>query len=149
MNNYFDKASKILWMELQNGKNMALATSADDKVTVRTVSGVSYNESIYIVTEKQSKKCAQIMLNDNVALCTDTIKITGIARLLGHPLDEKNKLPADALKTGFGDWFNQYATSPNAVLIEIIPNSAELAIMGEGAPEVYNIDYITQTATKM
>jgi len=149
MNNYFDKASKILWMELQNGKNMALATSADDKVTVRTVSGVSYNESIYIVTEKQSKKCAQIMLNDNVALCTDTIKITGIARLLGHPLDEKNKLPADALKTGLCDWFNQYATSPNAVLIEITPNSAELAIMGEGAPEVYNIDYITQTATKM
>jgi len=149
MNNYFDKASKILWMELQNGKNMALATSADDKVTVRTVSGVSYNESIYIVTEKQSKKCAQIMLNDNVALCTDAIKITGIARLLGHPLDEKNKLSADALKTGFGDWFNQYATSPNAVLIEITPNSAELAIMGEGAPEVYNIDYITQTATKM
>jgi len=149
MDNYFDKASEMIWEELQNGKNMVLATSADDKVSVRTVSGVSYNENIYIVTDSQSKKCAQIMLNDNVALCTDTIKIAGIAHLLGHPLDEKNKLAADVLRTGFGDWFNQYATSPNAVLIEITPNSAELAIMGEGAPEVYNIDYITQTATKM
>lgn len=105
-----------------NGHNhMALATSLNDLVTVRTVTYVSEAVDIYFLTAQHHTKCMQIKANPKVSVCIDNVQIQGKAEILGSPLDERNKEYADIYRKKLPDVFGPYSSIPGMVLVRITP----------------------------
>jgi general stress protein 26 len=76
--------------KLENSKIGILATSLNDKVTVRSMSIINIDENVLFQTDKRMEKCYQITNNENVALCIGNIQIEGIARIKGKA-DKQNE----------------------------------------------------------
>lgn len=66
---------------------MMLATSADNRVTARSMSCIFNSMKIAFQTGSSSTKMNQIRKNPLVALCLNNIQIEGKAVVLGHPYD--------------------------------------------------------------
>jgi general stress protein 26 len=100
-----------------------LATSADDRVTARTVDYASKGLDIYFLSWEHQTKCAQIKANPRVALCIDNLQIEGRAKILGNPLDAKNSKAADIYRAKLPLIFKDFASRPGMVIVKLIPNS--------------------------
>lgn len=74
---------ELISRELTNSSVMVLATSASNKVTVRSICTIYNNGSIYFQTDKNMEKCRQIKVNKNVALTVGYIQIEGEASIVG------------------------------------------------------------------
>jgi hypothetical protein len=68
--------------------HMALATSAEDRTTCRSMNCVADDLTVYFQTSLDSTKYNHIVINPNVALCFGNASLEGTARLLGHPVTE-------------------------------------------------------------
>jgi uncharacterized pyridoxamine 5'-phosphate oxidase family protein len=110
------------FFSLLGGKRfMVLATSAEDRVTARSMSCVIFDDKILFQTDKAFVKYEQMIKNPSVALCVDNIQIEGIARMKGHPLDESNSDFAEAFKKVHTASFDNYSQMKNEVVVEIDP----------------------------
>ena len=101
----------------------ALATSADDRVTARTVDYASKELDIYFLSWEHHTKCVQIKANPRVALCIDNLQIEGRAKILGSPLDAKNSKAAAIYRSKLPTMFNDFASRPGMVIVKVIPDS--------------------------
>lgn len=77
--------------ELEKKNHMVLGTSANNRVTARTVSTIFMNGKIYFQTDVELLKYIQLSQNPNVALCELDMQVEGTAKILGHPLEEYNQ----------------------------------------------------------
>jgi general stress protein 26 len=100
----------------------ALATSADDRVTARTVDYASKGLDIYFLSWEHHTKCVQIKTNPRVALCIDNMQIEGRAKILGNPIDAKNSKAADIYRSKLPIMFNDFASRPGMVIVKVIPD---------------------------
>ena len=76
---------------LDDHKILILATSANDRVTARSMSCVNIGLNIYFQTDKRFIKFDQIKQNPQVALCAGNVQIEGMAKIGNHSLDSSNK----------------------------------------------------------
>jgi len=86
----FDTNLEELYEKLRATKTAVLATSANNRPTARMMSLIFIERKIYFQTDKNFIKVEQITQNPYVALCFDNVQIEGIAKALGHPLEEQN-----------------------------------------------------------
>ena len=117
---YDDKYNEII-NTLENKDSIVIATSDKDKVAARTVYFIMHNSCIYFLTSKAYDKYKQITKNPNVALCSDNIQIQGIAKTIGHPELEENKVILEQFlnKCPGKEQNSRYAKHKNTVFIEI------------------------------
>ncbi len=105
---------------LDTNKVWILATSDGSRVSARSMSVVHNGIDIYFQTSRLLEKYAQIMQNNNVALCCANVSIEGVAFDVGSWEDNP---PAKALyieaHTGS---YDAYHTSPGQVVIKVVPH---------------------------
>lgn len=123
--NYQEQEQEVI--ELLNKHNLwVLATSSNDKVTARTMSIVNIGLRILMQTGNKFLKYEQIVQNPQVALCRDNIQIEGIARIIGHPLEERNTDFIELYKAKHNISYTLYSHLEDEVVIEIIPSKITL-----------------------
>lgn len=137
MNNFEIQYSAFL-NEFGKGKTMVLSTSLKDKVTSRMMSVVQQNGVFYFQTDKHLRKYNQLIKNESVALCIDNIQIEGIAKELGHPLE--NTAFCSLYKECFIGSFERYSSLSKEVLFAVTPLRVERWIYKEGVPFIETFD---------
>lgn len=88
--NYEQLEQEILEV-LGSNKYWAVATSANNRVTVRSMSIVNDGLNIYFQTEMLLDKYKQILINPNVALCYHNVQIEGKAESKGQVASRENE----------------------------------------------------------
>lgn len=131
---------KKFFKELETKDHMVLATSANDRVTARNVSTIFMNGKIYFQTDVEFFKYNQITQNSNVALCESDLQIEGIAKAVGHPLEEHNKDFLKLFSKKQISSFEQYTYLPNEVVIEVTPKLIEMWAYENNRPYIYNLN---------
>ena len=140
---YEDTKQKIV-NEIKKHQFGFLATSDGDFVTVREIRCVPHGVTIYCFTNRNTKKCKQIMKNPNVAVAYGNhrvpnrgIQIEGVATLKGHPLDEENTVFLKAYKETQPAAYERsmqrhfVRTRPDLRVLEIVPRRITLMVQGE------------------
>ena len=106
---------------LNERKTIVLATSADDRVTARTVSFANDGLEIYILSFNSHKKYKQIQANRRVALCLDHYQVEGQATLLGDPLGGRNQRYAAIYQAQLPREYEIWTHQPGIELVRIEP----------------------------
>jgi general stress protein 26 len=122
----------IRFLNSRKNRHMALATSTDDIVQVRTILIASEGLDIYFFTWKNSRKCKQIEKNPRVALCKDTIQIEGTAQILGGLSDKKIKRFTDIMRHKYPDAVERWEREPGMVLLRVRPMFAVTGAYSNG-----------------
>ena len=142
----FQETKDLLWQQLGVSKEMVMATSYQDQVTARTMSLVVHEEKLYFISNANTPKITQLKNNPRAAFCLDGIRILGQVSWKGHPADAANQAVAAVHQAAFPFWFNRFKDMPDAILVEITPESGSFAIHQEGGPpKFYALDFITGT----
>ena len=114
---------------------MALATVDENgRPWVRGVNAVFYENSVYVVTYALSNKMKHIEKNPVVAISGEWFSGHGKAENLGHIKLEKNKDPAQMLRTAFADWYDNGHVNEddvNTVILKITPTDGTIFKNGE------------------
>ena len=141
LNNKFEVLKKECFDILDNNKHIVLATSYNDLVTARTISYVMINEKLYFQTLKTYEKVYQITHNNKVALCIDNLQIEGLAKIVGHPFDNKNNLFIELYKEKHNSAYQKYSSLADEVVIEVTINkiSRWIYIDNVGHKEIINL----------
>lgn len=130
----FTRNLEAFFRRAGNAEKMVLATSADNRVTARTMSCIIHEKTIYFQTDRNFLKYRQIISNPRVALCSGNTQIEGIAREIGHPLDPENAFFASLYRHYYERSFALYSPLPNEVLINVEPEKITLWAYDEGKP---------------
>lgn len=126
--------------KFSDGKTFALATLRNGQPTVRTMSGFSLNGKIYFQTDSLMDKAADIIANNQVALCLDEIQIQGSCVEIGHPFDETNLWFIDAFKVFFPKAYAQYSHVSTERVYEITPVWVEIWGKQNDIPSLIYLD---------
>lgn len=121
MKDNFDEKVSELFKFIGEKRIMAAATSADNKVTARSMSVVVYNNRFYFQTDKTSQKAKELRSNPNAALCFDNVSIECICSFKGHPLDAANSAVLELYKKCFENSYKNYSHMINEVFVELTP----------------------------
>ncbi len=148
-NSIIEEKGELL-AHFENGVNIVLSTSDEDLVTSRTVTVISFGDSLYLTSIKRpnAMKIAQIEKNANVALCANTMQITGTASIIGLVSDVENNEITVRYKEKLADSYERFAKVPSSVFIKIDLTSYKNWKMVEGKIEITDIDFVKQTVTK-
>jgi uncharacterized pyridoxamine 5'-phosphate oxidase family protein len=106
---------------LEDNKILVLATSANDRVTARSMSCVNIGINIYFQTDKRFIKFEQIKQNPQVALCAGNVQIEGTATIGNHSLHPSNKEFIELYKIYHPMAFKGYSHLENNVVIKVEP----------------------------
>lgn len=84
----------------------ALATTNENKPSVRMIDTYYEDGVFYIVTYAQSTKVKELETNEKVALCNNkAYRFEGIAHNIGHPLAPENSTIREKLIQAFEPWY--------------------------------------------
>ena len=119
---------------LDDHKMLILATSANDRVTARSMSCVNIGLTIYFQTDKRFTKFEQIEQNPQVALCAGNVQIEGAAIIGNHSLDPSNKDFIELYKKSHPDAYKTYSHLENNVVIKVEPTFITLWKYSDGKP---------------
>ena len=144
----YNELEKETFDNLDKKKHIVLATCLNDEPTARTVSYIILDNKIYFQTDIKFDKCMQIEENNNVALCLDNYQIEGTAKILEHPLDEKNKRFLNKFKQIHENSFNEYSTLEDEVVIEVNPISIKIWKYIDNKPYIEYLNIIDKVATR-
>ncbi len=122
----FEEAVKRMFAQLGTNKIMALATAKDDKVTVRNVSCVFYDDKIYFKTDVNFRKTKQLLANPHVAMCWNGVQVEGIAVNKGLVAEEAGQRFAKAYRKYWWGSYNAYSHTDTEILIEVTPQFVEV-----------------------
>jgi len=136
----YDMLKKEVIEKFNNNKIWILATSANDRVSARSISIVNKGLKIYFQTHKDFLKYKQIRENNKVALCWNNVQIEGIANIKGNPLKEENKEFIRLFKKFHKGSFDMYTKLDGQVVIEIEPKSISIWKYIDSKPY---IDYLS------
>lgn len=139
----FNDVENYFWERIDKGMHLVIATSANNKVTARTVTVIPYNKKLYFPTWNNTIKYSQIKENNNVALSVDAIQLTGTAVDVGHPKEEKNKEFSRIFRDTFPDGFDEFITSNEAIVVEITLDDVMFNQVGSG--EMYKASLTEKT----
>ncbi|MDR3277039.1 MAG: pyridoxamine 5'-phosphate oxidase family protein [Treponema sp.] len=145
--NYSIELEKI-YACMGESKIMALATSGQNYPTVRMMSCIIYQGNIIFQTGTDLLKYKQIIENNNVALCVDTIQIAGIATILGKTKDTGNQEIMERYKAYYKSSYETYSHHEKEVLIEVMPRQIVRWDYDNGKPYRIFIDLPQGTAYK-
>jgi uncharacterized pyridoxamine 5'-phosphate oxidase family protein len=118
----FEELRKEIIDLLNQKDTMVLATSANDRVTARTMSCINKGLNVFFQTDKNFKKVKQLEKNPNVALSIDNIQIEGKALKRGHPLDETNNEFLKSFKENHYDSYKKYTHLEDEIVIKVEPH---------------------------
>jgi general stress protein 26 len=127
---------------LDDHKILILATSANDRVTARSMSCINIGLTIYFQTDKRFIKFEQIKQNPKVALCAGNLQIEGIAEIGNHSLDPSNKEFIELYKINHPDAFKNYSHLENNVVIKVEPTLITLWKYSDGRKPYREFLYI-------
>ena len=139
----FETEKIAQFQELAGKKIMVLATSANDRVTARSMSVIFLDGKVYFQTDRVMEKARQIEANPNVALCTDDFQMTGTARILG-PWGENKQILDEYLKVHKNSYL-RYENLATEVLVEVVISKIKRWKYIEGNPYLYEMDLPTHT----
>lgn len=122
----FEQALEIYNKKLGDWKIMALATSLNDKVMVRNVSCLFYDDKIYFKTDKNFRKTKQLLENPNVALCFGGVQVEGKALNKGLVIDEPGRRFEKGYEKYLSGSYNAYSHEDSEILIEVTPEFVEV-----------------------
>jgi len=121
---------------LKTEVTLILATSADNRVTIRPVSHINDGMDVYFQTSINSLKIQQIRANNTVALCVGTYQIEGVAEVLRHPLDKENSFFAQAYEAKHPAYFRLYSAYSDEVVVRVTIHRATQWRYYDGKPVV-------------
>ena len=104
---------------LESEKSIILATCADNRVTMRTMSHVNEGLTVYFQTGKDYLKCRQIGINPNVAIAVGGYDMEGKAALLGHPSDTENEFFIKLFEAKHTQYANGWSKKPEEIVVKI------------------------------
>ena len=144
----YNKLEKETFDNLDKKKHIVLATCLNDEPTARTVSYIILDNKIYFQTDIKFDKCTQIEENNNVALCLDNYQIEGTAKILEHPLNEKNERFLNKFKQIHENSYNEYSMLEDEVVIEINPIFIKIWKYIDNRPYIEYLNIIDKVATR-
>lgn len=83
----------------------ALATSSENKPSVRMIDTYYKDGAFYAVTFANSMKVKELETSEKVALCNQAYRFDGIACNIGHPLKSENSDIREKLIQVFEPWY--------------------------------------------
>ena len=95
------------WESVKKEEGAFLATSANDRVTMRTVSPVFHDDAILIFTSPQSQKYQQLKVNPNCCLAVGGCFLEAKAQFLGHTMLDENSALRDVYAKKFQGAFDE------------------------------------------
>jgi len=104
---------------LEQEKSLALATCADNRVTIRPMSHVNDGLTVYFQTGAHYLKTRQIKANPNVAICVGGYELEGVAEIIGHPLDEANQFFIEKYKSKHPNYAKRWSVLPDQVIVKV------------------------------
>ncbi|MFX1568143.1 MAG: pyridoxamine 5'-phosphate oxidase family protein [Promethearchaeota archaeon] len=120
---YNTMMSEIL-EELDQNKEIVLATSYNNRVTARTISFTNDKWVIYFMSWDHNKKVKQIEKNPKVALCLKNIQIEGEAQILKDLSEEMYKKYLEIFKKKFSDiWISTFSRIKEMVMVKVVPST--------------------------
>ncbi|GHU62759.1 hypothetical protein FACS189418_4720 [Clostridia bacterium] len=133
-----------LLSQFEKGTNIVLSTSLDDYVTSRTVTVISFQDNLYFASVKRptALKFIQIEKNPNIALCTGSMKITGLAHIIGAVSAQENTELAALYKEKLPEAYAKYALPSDSVFIQIKLTTSKTSKMENGKLELTSTDYV-------
>jgi len=96
-----------LWEVIKKEQEILLSTSANDRVTMRTVSPVYYQDAILIFTSPESLKYQQLKANPNCCIAVNSYIIEAKAAFLGHTMLEENTSLRNVYSQKYNDAFDE------------------------------------------
>lgn len=121
MSDIFNTKLSNLFKSIGEKRVMVAATSADNRVTARSMSVVVFNNRFYFQTDKGSEKVRELQKNSNAALCFDNVSIECTCSFKGHPIDSENNEILELYKKYYENSFNNYSYMSTEVLVELNP----------------------------
>ncbi|WP_232057834.1 pyridoxamine 5'-phosphate oxidase family protein [Listeria sp. PSOL-1] len=91
---------------LEKAQVIYLSTSKNNKVSVRPVSPINHNFTIFIRTSELSAKVDQIKNNPHVAGVCDDFQFEGTAKIIGKVDSTENRMLKKEYKTKYPDAFS-------------------------------------------
>ncbi|MBR5229010.1 MAG: pyridoxamine 5'-phosphate oxidase family protein [Firmicutes bacterium] len=122
----FEQAVEIMFGKLKTHKIMALATSVNDKVMVRNMSCVFYDNLVWFKTDKNFRKTQQLYANPNVALCWSGVQIEGVAVNHGLVIDEPERKFEKLYEKYHDGSYNKYSHEETEILFSVEPKFVEV-----------------------
>lgn len=122
----FKTAVHNMFQKLGHKKIIALATSVNDHVTVRNVSGIIHQQRIFFKTDINFPKTQQLLQNPQVAICWWGIQIEGQAINHGLVAQQADQTFAELYQKYWDTSYTAYAHQETEILIEIRPRFAEI-----------------------
>jgi general stress protein 26 len=104
---------------LERENTISLATSADNRVTIRPMSHVNDGLTVYFQTGEHYLKSRQIRVNPNVAMAVGNLEIEGTAEIIGHPMNEANRIFIDLYSNKHPNHAGRWSTMPNQVVVKV------------------------------
>jgi general stress protein 26 len=88
----FEEAKSTIIQEFKKQERGYLATSENEKVTVRQMMFINEGLKLWFITDKDTRKVRQIKSNPNVAVAMGlNLQYEGVASMKSHPLEEENR----------------------------------------------------------
>lgn len=127
MENYFNRAKEVMRENFGHVVEMCLASCADNNVSVRDLNAFYDNGKIYVLSKANNSLMRDIAVNPRVGLCHGAHKIYGMAKSLGHPLEEHNAALRKMLKKQFSLNYDEYVSehNPEMRIVEITVTTAQ------------------------
>ena len=117
----YDNLKEEVIQFLNTHKTLVLATSANDRVTARSMSCVHNGLTIYFQTDTKFIKFKQIKQNSHVVLCAGNVQIEGVAKIRKQSLDPSNHEFIELYKYHHPRSFQTYSHLKHNVVIEVEP----------------------------
>ena len=122
----FNEAVNLMFEKLGTHKIMAQAACLGDKVAIRNVSCIIFDNKIYFKTDKEFRKTKLLLANPNTALCFHGVQLEGTARNLGLVADEQGRKFAALYQEYWATSYNAYPHKESEILFEVTPLHAEI-----------------------
>jgi uncharacterized pyridoxamine 5'-phosphate oxidase family protein len=118
------KEELIRFLGSRKNRQMALATSSDDRVQARMILIASEGSDIYFFTWKHSRKSKHTEKNARVALCKDTIQIERTAEIPGCLSDKRIRKFTDIMRCKYPEILKKWEQRPGMILVRVRPAMA-------------------------
>ena len=138
----FEERNNAFLKEFGKGRKMVLSTSADNTVSSRMMSVVQADGSFYFQTDIKMRKCRQISMNPNVALCIDNIQIEGKAVQEGRPTE--HPVFRDLFRECFKGSYDAYSSLENERVFRVEPVFVQRWVYVDGIPFIERFDVINK-----
>ena len=142
----FTRGLEVLEENFGHVVEMSLGSAANGEVAVRDVNAYYHDGKMYVLSKITNTFMHHIAVCPNVGLCHGSHNMQGVARSLGHPLDQQNADLRKRLKKEFSLNYDEYVTesNPDMRIVEITLTKAETFTRYHR----YAVDMVAHTAER-